>query len=75
MCFKFNQNLTINKEFDLWGVEGGGPPFIRNGGPNPHRKFRHSTSFRKCLKIGGIDLTFWEVKFTPKGGRGPDFRN
>ena len=32
-------------------------------------------NFRRCLKIGGIDLTFGEVKFIPKGGGEPDFKN
>ena len=24
LCFKFNQNHTINDEYDFWGVKGGG---------------------------------------------------
>ena len=28
-------------------------PRIQNGGPNTHPKFQHSSSIRKCSKIGG----------------------
>ena len=63
LYFKFHQNRTINEEFDIAEVKGTGgseecPDFknskslIRNGGLNPHRKFQHSNSIRKCLKIG-----------------------
>ena len=50
MGFKFQQNPTINEEFDFWGVKtprrGQGESIskirkimIQNGGPNPHQKF------------------------------------
>ena len=29
---------------------------IQNGGLNPHRKFQHSSSIRKCLKIGRTEI-------------------
>ena len=48
---------------------------IQNGCPNPHRKFQHSSSIRKSLKIGGTDSTFGLVVGPPRGGRGSDFKN
>ena len=60
--YKFQQNRTINEEFDFCVVKGAGKgggggvrgapiskfgkTFIQNGGPNPHRKFQHSSSIR-----------------------------
>ena len=44
---------------------------IHNGGPIAHRKFQHSSSIRKYLKIGITDLTFERVNphgFTLSGG-------
>ena len=29
---------------------------IQKGGPNPHRKFQHSSSIRECLKIGETQM-------------------
>ena len=29
---------------------------IQNGGPIAHRTFQHSSSIRKCLKIGGTEI-------------------
>ena len=34
----------------------------QNGISIPHRKFQHSILIRKCLKIGGTDLTFGGFK-------------
>ena len=50
-----------------WGVKGRGetrvPRFkriwknpIQYGDPNPHRKFQHSNSIRRCLKIKGNEM-------------------
>ena len=84
-CFKFNQNRTINKEFDFWGgqILSGGPEggrgtrlkkilrsLVQISGPNPHRKFPHSSSIRKCLKIGGTDSTFGRLIPCQGGDKG-----
>ena len=71
--------------FFLWGGGfkvpprwGGGPDFknsrslIQNGGPNPHRKFQHSSSIRKCSEIGGIEMR--EEKIYPRSKFG-DFQS
>ena len=86
LYFKFHQNRPINEEFDCWGFKGprgfqGAPisknqkSLIQNGGPNTHPKFQHSSSIRKCLKMGGTDLTFRGVKSRPSSrGRGTGFQ-
>ena len=70
MCFKFDQNRTINEEFDFWGVNGGrgvgrGAPIskirkisIQNSGSIAHRNLQYSSSIRKCIKIkiGGNEM-------------------
>ena len=50
--------------------EGRGTPIskfgkapIENGGSIAHRKFQHSSSIIKCLKIGGTNLSFGESNF------------
>ena len=48
---------------------------IKKGGRNPHREFQHSSSIRKCLKIGGTDSTSGVVLVPPRGGGGSDFKN
>ena len=35
---------------------------IQNSGPNPHWKFQHSSSIRKCLQIGGKTEMWGERK-------------
>ena len=71
--FNFQQNRTINEEFDFSGVKVVGgvrvapilkfrKSLIQNDITNPHRKFQHSISIRKCLKIGVTDLTFGGLK-------------
>ena len=42
---------------------------IQNGGPNTHRKFQHSNSIRKGLKIKGTNSSFGVLK-PHEGGRG-----
>ena len=77
LYFKFHQNHTINEEFDFWGVKGAGGlkgalnskierSLIQNGDPNPHRKFQHSSSIKKYVKIRGIESTFRGLK-PPRG--------
>ena len=79
-CLNFEQNRIIKEEFDLWGVKVvGGVRVVlrvlekphtegfRCGIPNPHRKFHHSISIRKCMKIGGTDLTFGGLKVLQEG--------
>ena len=81
LCFKFNQNCTINEEFDFWGwvkalLRGGTETIfqkfdeVQNGSPNPHRKFQYSSSIRKCLKIGGTknrNVGVTPILYTSKG--------
>ena len=63
----FIKNRTINEEFDCWGVKaprgGQEDPIskiqkspIQNSSPNPHSKFQHYSSIRKCLKIGRTEM-------------------
>ena len=40
-----------------------------------HLRFQHSSSIRRCLKIGGTDLTFVGVNRLPRVGRVPDLKN
>ena len=40
---------------------------IQNGGLHPQPKFEHSSTIRKCLKIGD----FWGVLGPPTGSGGP----
>ena len=44
---------------------------IQNDDPNPHRKFQHSSSIRKGLKIRG---TFGGLK-TPRRGQGDEIKH
>ena len=55
--FKFQQNHTINKEFDF--LRGEGASLIQNGGPNPHRKFQHCSS---NFKIGHFDTQNFAIR-------------
>ena len=70
LCFKFHQNRANS----LWGSQGGqSGPISKNRkklGPNPDRKFQHSSSIKKCLKIAGTDSAFGAVKASHEGGRG-----
>ena len=73
LCFKFHQNRTVNEEFNLSrGAQG--PDFKNSKKPHTERwfyttpKIQHSSSIRKCLKIGGADSTFGTVFSPPKGG-------
>ena len=58
------QNRPINEEFDFWGaprrdlISKIRKSLIKNGGPNPHPKFQHSSLIRKYLKIRGKDSIF-----------------
>ena len=52
------KNLTDGGLRSPQGVQGNPiskipKSLIQNGSPNPHPKFQHSSSIRKCLKIGG----------------------
>ena len=84
--FKFHQNRAVNEEFYslvvkfFLGVPRGAEwpdlkkkrkILIHNGGLNPHPKFQHSSSIKKCLKIRDS----WEGVRSPKGGREPNFNN
>ena len=81
--FIFHQNQTIN---DFFFFEGGAerPDFKtlrQKGCPNPHRKFQHSSSIRKCLKNSGNDSTSGGLKPStppspiPRGVGGLNFKN
>ena len=78
--FQISSKPAINEEFVFCGGQilsvvpdgGRGIRFqklekilIQNSGLNPHRKFQHSSSVRKCSKIGGNKPTFG----------GSDFKN
>ena len=61
LWFRFQQNHTINEEFDFGGLGARCAPIaknrkilLQNGGPNPHRKFYHSSSIIKSVWGGPI---------------------
>ena len=89
LCFKFHRNRPINEEFDFWGgliisggLEGGRETrfqkiLIQNGGLNPHQKFQHSNSIRKCSKNRGAKPSFGGCFRPPNrggGGEGSDYK-
>ena len=71
---KFQQNCTINEEFDFWGIKRvrGAQiskipkSLIQNGCTKPHLNFQHFSSIRQCLKFGGTDSNFGGLKPPPR---------
>ena len=69
-------NLTFGWEkLFQWAPRGQGNPLskiqkslIQNGCLKPHWKFQHSSSIRKCSKIGGTEPTFGGSFRSSKGG-------
>ena len=46
LCFKFNQNLIINEEFDFWGVVLGGLGIVKVGTTWDHVARHHRRLFQ-----------------------------
>ena len=53
LCFKFQQNRTINEEFKFWGVRGEGERERREG----YLKFKNSEKkfFRMVVTLAKIE--------------------